>query len=1568
MTQPVDIIIQQAQLADREGRRDDARVLYERALFTLKRRADATVAASLLRWIGRLDHLDGQVDSALDAFETALTIAQLAGDEAEIGKAYHEQAEVHHRLGNLDRAEALYLEARSRAVNTHETRLAAMTAQSLGVIALVRGDHDKALRHHRASLAEYRSLGVPKEVMGSLCGMGALCIDLERWEDSARAFDEAAQIAEALGDIAQRVSIQAQRAALEIARGDFVAAAAACEVARSFAVQLPDNALGEIEKHLGTIARETGELAIAEEHFERAQQIAVDRRDLLLSAETAREHAETCRRQGRLRDALIHLNRGHRLLSQLVSTRDLLDLDRRAARLERQFLDVARSWAGSIESKDRHTQGHCERVADLACALAIRAGAESRDLFWFRMGATVHDIGKLIIPSDVLNKPGKLAPDEWELIKRHPVAGVEMLVEMDFPGEVGPMVRSHHERWDGQGYPDGLAGENIPRTARMLCIADVYDALMSKRSYKGALTHDAALDIMRSDIGQFDPEMFSLFEDLMRTRAPSMRQRAAANAKPAVEHKLTPVRELRVSGPSDDLTGLLTRRPFVEIANTILGDRGPFATMSLIVIDVDEFKQVNDQHGHLQGDVVLRVIAGTLRELAASSGIIGRYAGDEFVILLPHAALDEAGELAERIRATVRRTSIPLRERSGSTSATLSIGVAGAHPEHRDFDALFAVADRAMYEAKRRGRDTVVSAAEGDHSVQGGGPAINLKHFVGREVENKRLLRILDAVENGPQLVSIVGEAGVGKSTFVRRLANEARLRAGCLAAGQCSEAGNKPPYAPWAEVIRAIDAVGIVPPHDWRELPRLVPSMGNVHASSELNKYALLTEIVAYLRLAAEKNPVVVLLDDMQWSDTGTWDVLDHAMSQLEREHVLFCITLRSEDLRDEALERRHRLVRDERFNEIPLSRLSDADVRQWLAGVFGGEASRELFAYLQRYSEGNPLLATQVVRILMDADVVRFEHGRWGLWSEPSRELTVALSDLMGRRLQRLSANARSILNTAAVIGRVFDIDLAVAAGAGTEDEVLDALDQAIEHAVVEATGSNGSEFAFTHGLLVDAIGRSINPRRLTRIHERVAAAMEERTPERASAIAVHYERAGQPAKAYPHALTAGREALGMYSQTEARRFFEIAERAAVTPGERASALLGLAEVSELEGRHALTEELCDRALAALAGGSDEHTVLALRRMRERTRALQGHPARETIAVCTELLEKARALGDRAEESALLTMISHCQDRLGEGETAERLAREAVAAAQSANDPRLLAESLTRLGSALKETNASEAQDFYGRALSLFHAAGDRSGEARCHISIGRIHQRAGDIAAAEAAFDHGLETAQSAHAVDLAGLASLNLGMLYLRRGQLAMAGERYDDALDRFAESSNETDRLATLFNMAHLARETEDWGTASALYEQVMAIAARIGQPDVELGARAGQALAALAVGARSVAEDAMRWIRANVETRPEWWFHGRDIVDALRIRLAAERGDDAHAMRLLADAVALAGRHDVYLAAYLVAECAPSLRGAGPSLIALIESLMPQVEAFGLTGVLRRLANVRMSVLASAAA
>jgi diguanylate cyclase (GGDEF)-like protein len=1557
---PIDRLIQQAEAAEREGRGDEARALYERALFSLRRKDDARLVSTLMRAVARTYVNDDDEEAALDCLELARVIGALNTNNAEVAHSIGDQASLLQQAGDFERAEALHLEARSHALIAGETRLAGVAAKNLGTIAATRGDPEKALRYHRTSLAEFRTLGAPKEVLDALNDMGVLCTELERWDDAARAFDEAAQIADAMGDMSARVHLDVSRAELEIARGDFRAARTACEVAMALSAQTSDGvARGAIERHLGRVARELGEFAAAEEHLSQAERIALDRADRLLQAETSWERAELHRAQGRYRDALIHFSRGHRLFAALSTSNRGAEIDRMQSRLERQFVEAAREWMASIESKDRYAHGNAERVADLVCALALRAGVEARELFWFRMGATLHDVGKLVIPSEILNKPGKLAPNEWELVKRHPVAGAEMLIEMNFPPEIIPMVRSHHERWDGQGYPDSLPGPEIPRSARILCIGDTWDALTSKRSYKGLLAPEAALQIMRSEVGkQFDPELFALFEELVQTRSLSARQRSKLDTK-RVEREAPAVRDLKVTGPSDDLTGLLTRRPFVDIANTILGERGPFATMSLVVLDVDEFKQVNDRYGHLQGDAVLRVVAGTLRELGASTGIIGRYAGDEFIILLPYTALEEAGELADRIRATVRRAAVPLRQQSGSISVTLSIGVADVRPEHRDFDAVFAAADRAMYEAKRRGRDAVVLSSEVEEASHE--PTLNLKHFVGRDDEVRRLVRVLEqSLETGPRVVCVVGEAGIGKSTLVRRLVGEVRARSGCLVAGQASEADAKPPFAPWAEALDALDQFAVVPPREWRELGRLVPALKRPSVEPTGNKYALLDEISAYLRSAASLHPVVLLLDDMQWADAGTWDALEHLLSQVTHEQIVVCVNIRAEDLRGQTLERRNRLLRDERFSEIALGRLSESDIRQWLAGVFGGETSPELLTYLHAHSEGNPLLATQIVRMILDEGAVRYEHGRWGLRPEYERELPAAVRGLMDRRLEQLSATTRRVLSTASVIGRSFDADLAVAAGAGTEDEVLDALDEAISHGVVESSSQDkDTPFVFTHGLLVEAVRRSINPRRLARIHERVAQAFETLQPDQAAEIAVHYDRAGIPARAYGHAIAAGRQAMKSYWHDDARKFFEIAERAAGTPEERARALHGLAELAEIDGRHALTEELCDRALASLEPGRDDRLSLRLKRMRERTRSSHGQPARETIAVCRELLAKARELGDAGETSALLNMIALSQERLGEWDASEATARESLAAARESKESRRLAEALSRLGRSLMEREPDEASSLYQQSLTLFRHDGDRRGEARCQIGIGNIHQWAGQLAEAEAAFTLALECAERARAVDLAGLASLNLGVLHLARGNPNLASARYGEALDRFTSSSNEAYRLMSLFNMAHLAREAEDWGAASVLYEQVMAIASRISQPDMELGARAGQALAALALGERSFAEDAMRWIRANVETRPLWWFQGRDLVDALRIRLAAERGDEAHAVRLLSDAVDLALQHNPYVAGYIVLECAPSLRHSSDALVAIVDRVAPVTNRLGFTLIVQRLAALR---------
>jgi len=161
---------------------------------------------------------------------------------------------------------------------------------------------------------------------------------------------------------------------------------------------------------------------------------------------------------------------------------------------------------------DAYTIGHSERVADLACELATDRGFRPRSMIWFRIGALLHDIGKIAVPVEILNKPGPLTKREREQINVHPIAGEKLLADLGLPWDLSPMIRHHHERWNGTGYPDQLKGDEIPLTARILTIADVYDALTTNRAYRAAYTSDRAIEIMLSESGTtFDPTLLQLF-------------------------------------------------------------------------------------------------------------------------------------------------------------------------------------------------------------------------------------------------------------------------------------------------------------------------------------------------------------------------------------------------------------------------------------------------------------------------------------------------------------------------------------------------------------------------------------------------------------------------------------------------------------------------------------------------------------------------------------------------------------------------------------------------------------------------------------------------------------------------------------------------------------------------------------------------------------------------------------------------------------------------------------------------------------------------------------------------
>ena len=173
--------------------------------------------------------------------------------------------------------------------------------------------------------------------------------------------------------------------------------------------------------------------------------------------------------------------------------------------LHRRTIEVL---ALAIEAKDQTTHDHLQRVEIYAIEVGKELGLSLGELEALRASALLHDIGKLAVPEYIIAKPGKLTPEEFEKMKIHPVVGAEIVEQVRFPYPVAPIVRSHHEKWDGSGYPDGLSGEQIPVGARILSAVDCLDALASDRQYRRALPLDEAIKVVRSEAGKsFDPRV-----------------------------------------------------------------------------------------------------------------------------------------------------------------------------------------------------------------------------------------------------------------------------------------------------------------------------------------------------------------------------------------------------------------------------------------------------------------------------------------------------------------------------------------------------------------------------------------------------------------------------------------------------------------------------------------------------------------------------------------------------------------------------------------------------------------------------------------------------------------------------------------------------------------------------------------------------------------------------------------------------------------------------------------------------------------------------------------------------
>ena len=561
----------------------------------------------------------------------------------------------------------------------------------------------------------------------------------------------------------------------------------------------------------------------------------------------------------------------------------LNDEFRRAQQLARLNSSVIASFAMAIDAKDQHTHGHTERVRRLARMIGEEIGLSDDELQALETAAMMHDIGNIAVPDYILSKPGTLSQEETKKVETHTLVGAAILESVQFPWPVIPSIRSHHEWYDGSGYPDRLVGDQIPLGGRILAVADVYDALLSHRPFRPAKTVPDAVQLMRDHSGtQFDPEilntcfrvlaaqqatgrfdfildansnqalqdtpgsraifqdikhahqeLLALYEivqtmrqsldveetlelimsktkriidfatcviflkegdssdlkamaasgpfadiiqhrrllagsgcsgyaaqkcttsglgrsagdDLMLLLGPSARNCALtevlaaplgsetesigaltlyrASDRPfteddarllsAVARQCTVAitnakqyEQTRQSAMTDQLTGLANARFFfMHLDQELSRARRDQSPVSLVAIDLNNLKQINDNFGHQQGDRALRTLAEVFRRHVRDYDTVVRYAGDEFFIILPDTTNQRAIETSHRIKRAVRETVLEVGP-GRVVNLGASFGVATFPGDAKEVDALIAAADRAMYQDKNLNRQAAM--------------------------------------------------------------------------------------------------------------------------------------------------------------------------------------------------------------------------------------------------------------------------------------------------------------------------------------------------------------------------------------------------------------------------------------------------------------------------------------------------------------------------------------------------------------------------------------------------------------------------------------------------------------------------------------------------------------------------------------------------------------------------------------------------------------------------------------------------------------------------------------------
>ncbi len=402
------------------------------------------------------------------------------------------------------------------------------------------------------------------------------------------------------------------------------------------------------------------------------------------------------------------------------------ELMMKAMQMENMTNSAIFAIASTIDAKDEYTRGHSKRVAEYSVALAGKLGLPWMQFNTIRNCALLHDLGKIGVPDIVLCKPGRLTDEEFMLMRNHTVIGAEILEKFESMENLPIGARYHHERWDGKGYPEGLAGEDIPYIARIIGICDAFDAMTSTRVYRKSLSREEVIDEIERGAGvQFDPEIAKVFVQMLRDNAlkvfddeddftvAAVMDKKKEASQPA---SVPAAAQTSLNQQLDPLTALYTKEKGEELIRELIKSTyGAF-----MIFHIDNMRQVNEHVGFVKGDYLIQEMARVIVDLDTDLTIC-RYSGSSIAVFMKYVL--ETKQMESIVSRFFEAMEAYRQKYPEHAQVTFSVGVAHSHDYRDNYTQLALSAEKALYHACQFEEDRFIiyndakRPASGDHNA-----------------------------------------------------------------------------------------------------------------------------------------------------------------------------------------------------------------------------------------------------------------------------------------------------------------------------------------------------------------------------------------------------------------------------------------------------------------------------------------------------------------------------------------------------------------------------------------------------------------------------------------------------------------------------------------------------------------------------------------------------------------------------------------------------------------------------------------------------------------------------------